>query len=56
MENPDIKKLIQPKCSHMDFNIATALHYASKGQGVLFDNSYYDSDHFKALLTKVSQR
>ena len=51
MANTDIKKLIQPKSSHMDYNIATALHYASKGEGFLFDNSFFDSDYFKALLS-----
>jgi len=56
MANTDIKKLIQPKSSHMDYNIATALHYASKGEGFLFDSSFFDSDYFKALLTKVNQR
>jgi asparagine synthetase B (glutamine-hydrolysing) len=31
--NQDLKKLIQPKSSHMDYNIGSALHYASKGEG-----------------------
>jgi len=30
----------------MDFNIACALHYASKGEGYLFDEKYFDSVHF----------
>lgn len=33
----------------MDFNIAAALHYASKGEGKLFDIAFYDSDMFKQI-------
>lgn len=40
-QNDKIIRLISPKSSHMDFNIATALHYASKGEGFLFNNEYF---------------
>ena len=29
--------LIHPKMTHMDFNISTALHLASKGEGYAYD-------------------
>jgi asparagine synthetase B (glutamine-hydrolysing) len=32
-----LQNLTAPKGSHMDFNIACALHYASKSEGYLFD-------------------
>ena len=50
INNQDILALIAPKSSHMDFNIAGALHYASKGEGWLFNTEYYDSEHFKSIL------
>ena len=34
--------LIYPKNTHMDFNIATALYFASKGEGLLFDENSFD--------------
>lgn len=33
----------------MDFNIGAALKYASKGEGVLFDTSFYQTDCFKEI-------
>jgi asparagine synthetase B (glutamine-hydrolysing) len=36
-------ELLSPKTSHMDFNIGSALHFASKGEGYIFDRSFYDS-------------
>jgi asparagine synthetase B (glutamine-hydrolysing) len=48
-KDSDLLGLIRPKSSHMDFNIACALHYASKGEGFLFDNDYFDSEHFKEI-------
>ena len=56
MQNSKILKLIAPKSSHMDFNIASALHYASKGEGELFDVAYYESDHFKETLARLETR
>ena len=56
MANQRIHKLIAPKSSHMDFNIASALHYASKGEGTLFDTAYYESNHFKEILAKLESR
>jgi hypothetical protein len=41
MLDEDLQVLIQPKSSHMDFNIGAALKYASKGEGILFDTSFY---------------
>ena len=40
----------------MDFNIACALHYASKGEGYLFNKEYYDSEHFKEIQEKLKAR
>lgn len=45
--------LLAPKTSHMDFNIGCALHFASKGEGFLFDPIFYESEKFleiKSLL------
>jgi len=39
---PHLQSLISPKNSHMDFNIACALHYASKGEGYLFNDAYFE--------------
>ena len=33
----------RPKDSLMDFNIAAALHFASKGEGYVFDPAFFDS-------------
>ena len=30
-------KVIYPKTTHMDFNIANALYFATSGEGYLFD-------------------
>jgi hypothetical protein len=38
----------------MDFNIGGALHYASKGEGWLFNTEYYESEHFKSILLQLS--
>ena len=40
--------LIYPKETHMDFNIATLLHYISKGEGVL----YNEKINFKGIFIK----
>ena len=34
----------------MDFNIACALHFASKCEGYILDDSYFESDKFSKLL------
>lgn len=48
--------LCLPKQSLMDFNIAAALHFASKGEGYLFDSdSFFNSEEFiTGLLPKLS--
>lgn len=33
----------------MDFNIACALYFASKGEGYIFNNEYIESEEFKNL-------
>ena len=38
-----LQQLIAPKSSHMDFNIACALHFASKCEGYLFNDEYFES-------------
>lgn len=48
-KDSDLRRLISPKSSHMDFNIACALHYASKGEGFLFKNDYFGSEQFKEI-------
>ena len=54
-ENEDfIGKLIYPKSTHMDFNIACALHYASKCEGFFFDTSFYDSEAFTELQAMLN--
>jgi hypothetical protein len=40
----DLRALLSPKTSHMDFNIACALHFASKGEGYLVRDEYFMSD------------
>ena len=45
--------LLHPKQSHMDFNVGAALHFASKGQGFLFDDAFLQSDLFGELLAKL---
>ena len=42
-------KLLYPKNSHMDFNIGSALHFASKGEGYAFNKHFFDSDAFADL-------
>jgi asparagine synthetase B (glutamine-hydrolysing) len=39
-------RLLSPKTSHMDFNIGCALHFASKGEGFVFDTKFFDSIEF----------
>ena len=36
-----LKEVIYPKNSHMDFNIACALYFASKCEGYLFNDEYF---------------
>ena len=45
-----ILNLCQPKSSLMDFNIAAALHFASKSEGYVFDEAFFESDAFSKLL------
>lgn len=40
----DLRALLSPKSSHMDFNIACALHFASKGEGYLVRDEYFMSE------------
>ena len=48
--SPEMEKymttLLYPKTSHMDFNIGSALHYASKGEGILFNVEFFASEEF----------
>ena len=44
-----ITRLIYPKVSHMDFNIGSALHFASKSEGYLFDINFFDSPEYAEL-------
>ena len=37
----------------MDFNIACALHYASKCEGYLFNDEYFNSESFMKDFEKV---
>ena len=46
-------RLLYPKTSHMDFNIGSALHYASKGEGILFDVKFFTSDEFAQLQANL---
>lgn len=41
--------LCYPKTSLMDFNIASALHFASKGEGYVFDPAFFGSPEYAAL-------
>ena len=52
---PRLYDLLSPKSSHMDFNIACALHYASKGEGFLFNDAYFEDPAFKADYSKISE-
>jgi asparagine synthetase B (glutamine-hydrolysing) len=45
-----VLNLLAPSNSHMDYNIGTALHYASRGEGYLFDNNFFETEEFKKLL------
>ena len=45
--------LCSPKASLMDFNVAAALHFASKGEGFEFNPSFFDSDEFAELCAKM---
>jgi asparagine synthetase B (glutamine-hydrolysing) len=38
-EEQKVLNLIYPKMTHMDFNISTALHLASKGEGYLYSEN-----------------
>lgn len=38
-QEKDLLENIYPKMTHMDFNIATALKFASKGVGYLFEDA-----------------
>ena len=49
----ELLELMEPKTSHMDFNIGCALHYASKGEGYLFNPDYFKSDAFSKIKTAI---
>lgn len=49
----EIMKLIYPKRSHMDFNIACALHFASKGEGFQLLPDYFEGESFKRDFERV---
>ena len=54
MENESlIMDLCHPKDSLMDFNIAAALHYASKGEGYIFNPNFFQSTEFGELESKL---
>jgi len=38
-EEAKIINLIYPKLTHMDYNIGAALHLASKGEGILYQET-----------------
>jgi hypothetical protein len=40
----------------MDFNIAAALHFASKCEGFKVNEEYFDEQEFKELFDKVRER
>ena len=48
-----IGRLIYPKVSHMDFNISSALHFASKSEGYLFDVNFFDFAEYAELKGKL---
>ena len=50
-----LQSLLAPKNSHMDFNIACALHYASKGEGYRFNDEYFEDEAFKEDFDKITQ-
>jgi hypothetical protein len=37
----------------MDFNIGCALHFASKGEGYLFDKAFFETAHFAEIRQKI---
>jgi hypothetical protein len=41
MGSNNVRELIQPKSSHMDFNIASALNFATRGEGIEFQPAYF---------------
>jgi len=51
-----LQALIYPKSSHMDFNIAAALHFASKCEGFKVNEEYFEEPEFKELFEKVCER
>jgi hypothetical protein len=48
-----LNELIEPKSSHMDFNIACALYFASRGEGYLVEESYFESEEFLAMRDAI---
>ena len=38
----------------MDFNITAALHFASKGEGYLLDEAFFETEAFAKLMAKLS--
>mmetsp|Transcript_15478 Transcript_15478/g.17950 ORF Transcript_15478/g.17950 Transcript_15478/m.17950 type:complete len:207 (-) Transcript_15478:56-676(-) len=50
-----IMNLIHPKSSHMDFNIACALHLASKGKGRVLDPALFFDEGFDKAMAEVAE-
>ena len=49
-EEEKVIKLIYPKLTHMDYNIGAALHLASKGEGILFQEKETEKVRFIYFL------
>jgi len=56
----DIMNLIYPSNTHMDFNIASALKFASEGKGYKLSPEFFEKDEFKEFLVlldnEISQK
>ena len=50
---PHLQALLSPKSSHMDFNIACALHFASKAAGYQVAQEYFESPAFLQALELI---
>lgn len=48
-----LMNLCYPKTSLMDFNIAACLHFASKGQGYVFNTDFFATEEYSVLLDKL---
>lgn len=49
----NISQLLHPKSSHMDFNIACALHLASQGMGKLLSKDFFAQESFKSAIDEI---